>query len=65
MAVPEQVRRRKQPFLEQLVTTLVVAASPIVAVREVETVDVPLVRVVLCGDDLGGQLEGTRDARAA
>src|SRR5690606_28178833 len=65
LAVAEQVAHRQQAFAQQREALLVVAAAPVVAVREVEHVDVPLLRRVVPLDDLGRELVRARDARAA
>ncbi len=65
LPVAEQVHVRQQPLAQQLETALVISAAPVVAVREVEAVNVPLFRIVFAGDDLGAQLVGAGDACAA
>src|SRR5690606_3736607 len=65
LAVAEQVAHRQQALAQQGETLLVVAAAPVVAVGEVEHVDVPRIGRVVPLDDLRGELVRARDARAA
>jgi hypothetical protein len=66
LAVAEHVHLRQQlALLEQLDAAHRVVHRPVVAVGEVERVDVPLGRGVLGVDDLRAELVGARDHRAA
>src|SRR6266545_379215 len=64
LPVTEQVQPRQQ-FLRQDLDAVRDVVAPVVAVGEVEGVNVPLIRRILCGDDLVGQRVGRTDLRAA
>ena len=64
LAVAEQVHRRQQLLAQQLQAGLVVFA-PVVAVGELEDVDVPIRRRKLVGDQIRADFVGRTDPRAA
>src|SRR5579862_2255661 len=61
LAVAEHVHAREQVVVQELHAALGVLASPVVAVRKVERIDVPLGRVVVLPDQLGAQLVRRRN----
>ena len=65
LAVAEEVDFRQQVALQQVDAAIGVAARPVVAVGEVEDVDVPQFLRILLFDDLVAEFVRRRDHRAA
>src|SRR5687768_16519245 len=65
LSVAELVAHRNELLLQQLHTQLRVRLAPVVAVREVERVDVPVRGLVFPFEDLERELVGRRDQRPA
>src|SRR5690606_17433050 len=65
LAVAEQVGDRQESLVQEAEALLIVAAAPVVAVGEVEEIEVPLLWRVVSLGDLRRQGVGGGDARAA
>ena len=65
LAVAEEIHLGQQVVLQEIDAAVGVAARPVVAVGEVEDVDVPQILRIFLFDDLVAEFVGRRDHRAA